>query len=731
MNAGGWRKMFVFLSLIGGVFFGSPLIGRSDEPASDKADTAFKQLSARLADDKGNKESLRLDLLAFCRTFPGTAQAVKAMDLVRDLPSPLDKLDPAKIPPLEKFDWQSKDLVAVLGDHRGHQGHMVYCVAFSPNGKFVASGGYYTGVRIWDPVTLRLKHTLSAGGYVYSMAFSRDSKLLATSGSEGAVRIFDMTQTPPKPRGVTKGSTSAVYGLTFSQDGKIVVAGGYDNILRMFNVAEEEPKELPALSGHAKSIAAIALSPDGKTLASAGGDGIRLWDFTLSPPKEKVHFQEAVAATCLAYAPNGNTLAAGCADSAIRFWNVTFAQPKEKVVKTPAGVTSLAYAAGGQMLASGGSDNIVRLWNAGPGTQRATLEGHAAGITGVAFSGDGRTLVSSSSDWTVRLWEPAGIKPGPRFVTRGHLSYPYAAAFSPDGKSLATGSEDRSLRLWDFNGPESRERFSLKGDNYQIYALAFTPDGKSVATCGNSIVSTLISLESRRVIRKFEGHAGAISSLDISNDGKHLITSSNDKTARIWDLKTGKEEFKLDKHESYVNSVVFSPTGKKAISAAGYYLYDKNGQIVYKNNVPIYVDCTVRLWDVDYGNELQVYKGHTAIVGKALVTPDGKYALSSGSDFTIRKWDLLTPPAETPPPFILSKSGHLSLLAMAPDGRTFITQGPTTSFTLWETITGKKLQEWTLQENLSRVAYSPDSRHLAVTLGTGVIYILRLAPPKT
>ena len=81
-------------------------------------------------------------------------------------------------------------------------------------------------------------------------------------------------------------------------------------------------------------------------------------------------------------------------------------------------------------------------------------------------------------------------------------------------------------------------------------------------------------------------------------------TGSTDKTLRIWDLKTGKEEFKLDKHESYVNSVVFSPTGKKAISAAGYYLYDKNGQIVYKNNVPVYVDCTVRLWDVDYGNEV-------------------------------------------------------------------------------------------------------------------------------
>ncbi|HMF12455.1 MAG TPA: hypothetical protein VKE94_09120, partial [Gemmataceae bacterium] len=90
-----------------------------------RADNGLKKLSDRFADDKADREKLRQDILTFRRSFPGTRQALKAAEMLRQLPSPMDALDPGKIRPLEVFDWQPKELVAILGEHRGRQGGAV------------------------------------------------------------------------------------------------------------------------------------------------------------------------------------------------------------------------------------------------------------------------------------------------------------------------------------------------------------------------------------------------------------------------------------------------------------------------------------------------------------------------------------------------------------------------------------------------------------------------------
>src|SRR5262249_52676145 len=159
--------------------------------ADDKKTTALDALRARLADPKADRDKLRKDVLAFRQAYPGTAEAFQADGLLAQLPSPLDKLDPAAVPALERFDWQPKELVAALGEHRGGHGSVVPAVACSPDGKLVASGGG-AYVRLWEPATLRHRALLGSDN-VLAVAFSKDSKLLAAGTSGGYVRVWDVS----------------------------------------------------------------------------------------------------------------------------------------------------------------------------------------------------------------------------------------------------------------------------------------------------------------------------------------------------------------------------------------------------------------------------------------------------------------------------------------------------------------------------------------------------------
>ena len=161
----------------------SRLLAANDPPADAKAEAALKALADRCQDASGDKDKAAQDVQAFRLAYPGTLYAVRAAALLASLPSPLDKLDPAAIPEIERFKWQPKELVAVIGDHRGRQGGPVACVAVSMDGALVASGGGSL-IRLWKPADMRL---LSVTGHyaVTSLGFSRDGKSLVSGGGDG------------------------------------------------------------------------------------------------------------------------------------------------------------------------------------------------------------------------------------------------------------------------------------------------------------------------------------------------------------------------------------------------------------------------------------------------------------------------------------------------------------------------------------------------------------------
>jgi WD40 repeat protein len=699
--------------------------------ADERADDVLKALAQRLEDPKADRERLRLELLAFQRSFPGTAEAVKAAEYVRQLPSPLDRIDPKTIPALERFDWQPPELVAVLGEHRGRHASMVYCVAYSGNGKWVASGGASTSVRIWDAATLRLHAHLGATSSISAIAFSRDSNRLGVAVADGSVRIWDMSASPPKLEFAFTEATSPLYAIAFSPDGKHVAAGGFDLQLRVWDLTTKEGKVISATTAHAEYIGAIAYAPDGRTMASGGHDGtVKIFDIVDGAPKEKAaaakEHEKGVQA--LAYSPDGKLLASGGADGFLRLLNINTGKGKF-ALKGHGGsdITSLSFAAGGKVLASGGGDGTIHIWDTTGATlrPRTVLEGHATRVTGIAFGPDGKALASGSYDWTVRLWELAGTKVARKPVMKGHLSAVYALAFSPEGKSLASGGADTTARIWDVTLPEPRSRNVIKGDAFQIYSMAYTPDNK-LALVGNNVLFRTWEPVTGKPARKFEGHAGAISSIALSGDGRHAVTACSDKTARVWDMRTGNDLRKPMGHEVAPSSAAISPDGTRGLSAGGGYLLDEKGRLVIKDGAYVYTDCRVRYWDISTGDEIHNFSNYTKPVYTVAFAPDGKSAASGGADGTIRLLSFTgARPEETKS--LQDRGGVVFWLTYSPDGKQLASLGPMASVTLWDVATGKKTKEWTVPEYVRKLAFSPDGRHLALSLDTGVVYVLRLS----
>jgi WD40 repeat protein len=701
--------------------------------AGGKAESSLQALRARAADPSGDREKLRQELLAFRRAHTGTPEAVEAAELLAGLPSPLDRLDPAAIPTLDRFDWQPKELVAVLGEHRGRHGSPVSCVAYSPDGKSIVSGGS-SWLRLWDPATLRQRTILGSGGSITAVVYARDGKTLASTGSDAVVRLWDVSGDKPKTGPVIPAGTAVLYALAISPSGKLVAAAGQDTIVRVFDISGAKPQEKAALTGHTGLVYALAFSPDGKTLASASADStVRLWDTNADPPKEgpvlEGHEKEV---TCLAFAPQLKpiTLASGSTDGSLRLWDLSQARPQTRaaIKASTAALDALAYTASGRTLASAGSDATVKLWDATvkEPKEKAVLEGHAGAIASVAFAPDGLNLATGSSDWTVRLWGLNQAKPKQRWEPKAHLSKPYAVVFAPDGQGLASGSEDRTVRLWTLAGRDGKERSLLRADG-QVYALAMAPDGKMLAVGGNSITVRLWDPALGRSLHRLQDAPGAVGSLAFTPDG-HQVLGTSGKVVCVWDAAGGKEVRRLQGPTTNVGAVAVSPDGRRALAGSGDYLY-KDGRIVYKDNQPVWTDCALRGWDLESGDEVFCLKDFARQVACAAFTPDGKTALSGDGESRLRFWDV---GGDTPKPggVFRGASGYVFSAMVAPDGKSVTTYGQDGKLIVWELPSGKRLHEWASPEYLGGVAYAPDSRHLAVGVGTGPVYVLRLAEPQ-
>jgi WD40 repeat protein len=547
---------------------------------------------------------------------------------------------------------------------RGHAAD-VQAVAYSPDGKYLASGAKDGVVKLWDAAAGReVKSLAGHAASVTGLTFSPDGARLASADWDGTLKVWEVAA----GREVLSARRDSVHlgGVAFSPDGKhlAAAAGLYDAQKGQLLGGEvivwdaATGREVLTFAGHPRPAHCVAYSPDGKRLAAGFYDAaVRLWDV----PGGRQRTLVVGSATGMDYlvhgvsfSPDGARLVSADAAGGLKVWDAATGQELLAVKGHATAAFGVAFSPDGRHFASAEDNGIVYVWDAQTGKPARTFFGHRRIPVGLAWSHDGARLVSGGQDRTVRVWDMAA-EPLPR-PFRGATGDVYALAFSPDGKRLAAAAMDRTVRLWDAaTGTEvgtlqgysnvafGRDAARFAGINGQGQGqlvdvdtvpaalrplpgawprdgAALSPDGRCLAvrSPGRPAAVEAWDLQGGPAVLTLEGHSAVVTALAYSADGSRLATGDNDGGVRVWDARSGQPAFARQRPGA-VTALAFSADGTRL--AAG----DKDG--------------AVTVWDAADGREVFSAGGHTEIVWGVVFSPDGSRLASAGWDGRVKVWD--------------------------------------------------------------------------------------------
>jgi WD40 repeat protein/serine/threonine protein kinase len=604
---------------------------------------------------------------------------------------------------LRGFEWRYLWRGCRDGSRQTLRGHTaeVRAVAFSRDGKLLASCGQDHSVRIWDVASRR--HTKLLGPYlgsvamgsqVGSVAFAPDGKTLAiVQDHSKSVRLWDVAARCER---AALPHPSEVAGVTFSPDGKLLATGGSDGTVRLWDVATW--REVGTLGGHTDGVLLVVFSPDGKTLASAAyyDTAIRLWDMAARRQIASLK-GHTTRMSSLSFSPDGKTLASAAHETAVRLWDVA-AKKEVRALREPGTLlSSVAFSPDGKVLATGGGDGTVRVWDAGTGEVVSLLRGHTGAVTAVAFASEGRSLVSGSMDGTIKVWDVA-LRPDPNTLAAGGVCL--SVDFSPGGKTLAVGTlhGNPPVRLWDV---ASRQQVAFpRTHEGQVWCVTFAPGGQILATASRDKTVRIWEVGTQEQLAEFQ-HLDWVQSVDFSPDGKLLAAGCvGAETVLVWDLNNRRKVAQL------VGSWVrFSPDGTRLAASSG---------------------NTVRLWEVATWQNVGALTGNLAEVTRFAFAPDGRTLVTGDVDGALHLWDVARKRR------VASRRGHawhVRSVTFSPDGRRVATSGRDSTVKLWDAALLQEVATLTGHDGpVMSVAFSPDGNTLA-TAGVDAAVRLREAPP--
>ena len=470
---------------------------------------------------------------------------------------------------------------------------------FSPDGQRLATVVNRTTntaplrITLWDAASGRtIREIATDASNVRSFAFAPNGNQIVIADWNGVCEMCD----------TTTGKVVRDFGWTsafgFSGDGRRLVTGDYRGRLNVWDATTG--RFLGPLLGHSANLKSVSFATDNREMVTASDDGtIRLW----FPEPETIplvleHFSEAWPISAVAFSPDAKRLVSSSHD-----------------LRAP-----------------------PIIWDVETGEKLFTLTGHTAVVRGAAYRPDGKQVVTAAAGLDIvsvpsdrpeiKVWDP---ETG-RFLRdlTGPTNAVSQVTYSPDSQLLAILDPTGKVHLWNAQTGQEHRLLSppdswAAGGGYTSTrngGIAFSPDGARIAVSspfgsGEVLIWDVATRRPWKTLRALT--KSWFLGVAFSPDGKRLaVAAPSNNEVLLWDLQSDQAPRSLRRHSEYVLTVAFSPDGRRLYSGSG--------------------DNTLRVWDVELGEELLAFNPEVGDVMALAVSSDGKTIATGGEIGTVTIW---------------------------------------------------------------------------------------------
>ncbi|MFO7829037.1 MAG: caspase family protein [Bacteroidales bacterium] len=284
------------------------------------------------------------------------------------------------------------------------RGHKILCTAYSPDSKYIATGGVDDRIFIWDAKTGNVIQELKNRDWPLALKFTPDGRYLVSGGRTKLVKIWDYkTGNLIKQM---KGHRAQILSLDISPDGRYIATGSSDKLIKLWDL--NLGAFVKDLKGHRNEVTSVAFSPDGKKLASGSEDHtIKEWNMPSGSEIRTIKDAHRADIRCIAYSPNGKYLASGADDKMINLWKN--GKKYNSFIGHKHILQHLAFSPDGEYLLSGGYDKFFILWETETGRIIYSSDRQRDKVLAVGFSPDGKKMTTADLTYDLKFWDISSL----------------------------------------------------------------------------------------------------------------------------------------------------------------------------------------------------------------------------------------------------------------------------------------------------------------------------------